>query len=232
VDADKAVIPDWSRKPDNGKKSVYVVRVDGYWPELCELTFKSLRWYAQKIGAEFVEITKRRYPDFPPTYEKVQVYDLGKDNAWNILIDADFLIHPLTPDVTKVLNPDEVGVDYGYAANTYLDTRDKYFLRYGENRGIATGLVVTSNMMHDLWTPLEFGWEEARKRVNREFIIDEYCLSRNLAKFGLKYTGLFQSEPENRKKWFIHLGCEEKTVEEKQKVVELTKSTLFDWGLV
>jgi len=223
---------DWSRRTHNNKTMMYVVRVNNYWPELCELTLPNLKRYANKIGAEFVEITKRKFPDFPPTYEKLQVYEMGMNNMWNILIDADFLLHPLTPDFRAYLNPKVVGIDYGYRASVYLDTNDKYFQRYGANQGLATGLVVTHNIVHDLWTPLEFEWEEARTRLQREFIIDEYCLSRNLARFGLKFIGLFQEKPESRAKWLIHLGSEEKTSDEKQKVIDKAKSLLKEWGQI
>ena len=223
--------PAWEHTPHNGRTCIYVVRVNDYWPELCNLTIPNLRRYARKIGADFVEITERKYPDFPPTYEKVQVHDLGWQNEWNILIDADFLLHPLTPDFRLALPPRVVGFDYGYAASSFLDTRSKYFLRYGQDRGIATGLVVTNNVTHDLWTPLEFGWEEARKRTKREFIIDEYCLSRNLARLGLPYVGLFQEMPDLRK-CLVHLGTEEKSKEERQAVLDRALSLLREWGQV
>lgn len=223
---------DWSRKPHNEKTVIYVVRVDDYQPDLCELTLRNLKLYAEKIGADFVEINERKFPDFPATYEKLQVHDLGRDNEWNILIDADFLLHPMTPDFRTYLSPNMVGIDYGYDASSYLDTSDKYFLRDGRNRGIATGLVVTNNVVHDLWTPLEFGWEEARTRLKREFIVDEYCLSRNLAKFGLKYVGLFQEEPESREEWFIHLGSEEKSESERKDIILKAGFLMKEWGQI
>lgn len=221
----------WEYSNNNGKTVIYVVRVNNYWPELCEITIPVLKRYAEKIGADFCEITERKYIDFPPTYEKMQVFDLGKENEWNILIDADFLLHPLTPDFRKFLEPNYVGVDYGYDASIYLDVNSKYFKRDGRNRGIATGLVVTHNIVHDLWTPLDCSWNEAKKFTKREFIIDEYCVSRNVAKFGLKYIGLFQEFPDIRKQCLIHLGSEEKDFDEKNKVVENAKILLNKWGI-
>lgn len=219
----------WDYIPHNGKTCIYVVRVNNYWPELCELTLPNLRYYAKKIGAEFFEITERKYPDFPATYEKLQVYELGQQNEWNILIDADFLLHPLMPDLRLSLNYDVVGIDCGYDASNILDTRSKYFLRDGRNRGIATGIVVTNNVNHDLWEPLEMSWEEARTKTKREHIIDEYCLSRNLARFGLKYTGLFQDYPEMRSR-MVHLGAEGKTEKERTEVINKAETLLRSWG--
>lgn len=223
------MLTNWEYVPHNGKTVVYVVRVNNYWPELCELTLPNLRYYAKKLNAELVEITERKYPDFPPTYEKLQVYDLGSQNEWNILIDADVILHPLMPDFRLVLPPDTVGFDSGYEASSYLDTRSKYFLRDGRNRGIATGLVVTNNITHELWTPLEYGWDVAKTRTKREFIIDEYCLSRNLARFNYKYLGIFQEHPEVRK-GIVHLGVEGKDAAAKQQVLERARTLLTNWG--
>jgi hypothetical protein len=207
-------------------KAVYVVRINNYFPELCEITIPLIKNYAKKIGAEFVEITERKFPDFPPTYEKLQIYELGKNNDWNILSDADNLIHPNAVDLTAYLKPDHVGYFSGFDANNMFEM-DKYFERDGRNLGMATGWVMSSNLTHDLWTPLEFGWEEARKRTKREFIIDEYCLSRNLAKFGLKFTGLNFSKAI----WdqFPHLGVEEEP--DRKAIVEKAKNIVKEWKI-
>lgn len=235
----------WEFRPHNNKTCIYVVRVDNYWPELCSLTIPNLKMYADKIGAEFHEITTRKYPDFPPTYEKLQVYELGMDNEWNILIDADFLLHPLCPDFTKLLRPDVVGIDSGYDASLLLNMNSKYFRRdtrrpmlsgntltKNSRQGIATGLVVSNNLTHDLWTPLEYGWEEARKHTKREFIVDEYCISRNIARFGLKYGGVFQGHMELRESWLVHLGIEEKNQQERQTAINHAKTLLKKWGQI
>lgn len=220
----------WSFKPHNGKTVIYVVRVNDYWPELCELTVQNLQYYAEKIGADLIEITERKYPDFPPTYEKLQIHELGRDNAWNILVDADFLFHPLAPDCTKLFPPDTVGFISGYDAHAFLNTRDKYFLRDGRDRGVATGFLVVNNLCHDIWTPLEFGWEKAQKCTRRPHIIDEFCISRNLARFGLKYIGVLQEQPDLQEEYYVHLGAEEKTSEERDKIVIRARRLMEEWG--
>jgi len=208
------------------KKALFVVRVNDYFPELCEITMPNIRFYANSIGAEFIEIKNRRYLDFPATYEKVQIYDLGKEYDWCILSDLDNMIHPNAIDFTTWLNPAYVGCFSGYGASDFFE-RDKYYLRDGRNIGIASGFVVTSTLTHDLWTPLEFGWEEARKRTKREFIIDEYCLGRNLAKYGLKFTGLNIND--SIRKMVVHLGTEEKNESERKLCVKKAKALKEEW---
>ena len=77
------------------KKTLFTLNVNKYSPEIVELTYPHLKAYAHKIGAEFVEITERKFKKMPVTYEKLQIFNLGKDNDWNIFIDADAMIQPM-----------------------------------------------------------------------------------------------------------------------------------------
>jgi hypothetical protein len=171
------------------KKEVFVVVVDNYMPELCAQTLPTIEAFATRIGAKFTVIKDRKYPDWHPVYEKLQVYELGKDNDWNILVDADTFISKDLGDITKDVPYTHVGVQYAYPAELVMQP-DIYFARDGRGQAIATNFVVTSNLTHDVWTPLEFDHTEANKRINRANAVDEYCLSRNLAKFGLKFAGI------------------------------------------
>ena len=71
------------------KKVIYVVVTPGYQPEMCAQTLPRIEKYAQKIGAQMQIISERQWPNMPPTYEKLQAYELGKDNDWSIILDAD-----------------------------------------------------------------------------------------------------------------------------------------------
>ena len=208
-------------------KTVHVVNVDNYFPEMCELTFPLLRGYAKKIGAQFNLITERKYPEFPPTYEKLQIYEQGADSDWNILIDADVVVGPDAPDVTTLpqASPAVVLAASAFPADGFFQA-DPYFLRDGRKIGLSGYFLVTHKMCHDLWTPLEFGYDVARHMTKRQHIVDEYCLSRNLAKFGLKMNGIGNFEH------FVHIGTnadgvyglpDDDPVEEK---IERTKRTI------
>lgn len=195
----------WPFEPHNGKTVVHVVRVNDYQPELCCLTLPNIEAYARRLNADFNVITERKFPDWPATYEKMQVFELGRENDWNILIDADFLIHPDMFDVRGVVPPNCIGMHFGYDADKCLKP-DKYFHRYGHNRGIASGFVVTSWLTHDIWEPLDMTPEEAKANVIRPHIVDEYCLSRNMAKYGLPFFGIL---PDPQTQYLLeHLGVE------------------------
>jgi hypothetical protein len=186
------------------KKAIFTVLVDNYLPELCKKTLPTIKAYADKIGADYILIKNRKYPDFPPTYEKMQIYELGQGYDFCLLIDADFIIDANAPDFTTGILPGYVGVLEAFdAGNLFL--KDEYFIKDGRNIGLVSCLVLTDKETHKLWEPLDVPWSEARLRTKREFIIDEYCLSRNLAKYGFKFTGLNYSD--EIKKLFYHIGA-------------------------
>lgn len=74
------------------------------------MTYPWIEFYANKIGAEIFVISDRKFPGFPPVYEKLQIYKLSKKmkNDWNIYIDSDTLIHPETIDFTNYIKKDTV----------------------------------------------------------------------------------------------------------------------------
>jgi hypothetical protein len=100
------------------------------------LTFPLLNRYAEKIGAEFRVISERKFPDWPITFEKFQIFNLGREaeNDWNIYIDADALIHPETPDFTLYIPKDTIahtGQDFAPLRWKY----DRFYMRDGRDIG-------------------------------------------------------------------------------------------------
>lgn len=185
------------------KKAVFTVIVDNYRPDICAQTIPTIKAYADKIGADHIIISERKFPEWPATYEKMQIFELGKDYDHCLLIDADMVVAENAPDFTHGILPGFVGVLEAFNADTLFE-KDEYFVKDGRNIGLASNLVLTDKETHRLWEPLEMTWEEARKKTEREFIIDEYCLSRNLAKYGFKFTGLNYND--DVMKLFSHLG--------------------------
>lgn len=184
------------------KKTVFTLNVDGYAPEITALTYPLIEAYAKKIGADFHIINERKFPEWPVTYEKLQIYQLAQEmeNDWNIYIDSDALVHPDTQDLTLLLPRDTIA----HFGHDHAPTRwrsDRFFKRDGRNFGSGNWLTVASDLCVDLWRPLDdLTLEEALDNiyptvfeqrsgvVNRAHLIDDYVLSRNIAKFGLKAT--------------------------------------------
>jgi hypothetical protein len=222
------------------KKTLFTLALDNWEPEITALTFPLMKRYAYKIGADFHVISERKFPGWPAGCEKLQIYDLGREmqNDWNFYIDADALIHPDMFDVTAQLNKDTVcfnGRDFAGIRWRY----NEFFLRDGRNIGACNWFVVASDWCLDLWHPPTVSYDEAidsifpteneiNTVVTRSHLMDDYLLSYNIARFGLKVTtamDIFQKEC-NATYSIFH----QYTLPPEAKVVEMRKC-LRDWKI-
>lgn len=217
------------------------MNVDGYAPDITALTYPLMQQYARKIGADFHIIDQRLSPDYPPAYEKLQIYQLGREmqNDWNIFFDSDTLIHPETIDFTTYLRKDTVLHNACDMANVRWKY-DEYFLRDGRNIGSCNWFAIASDWCLDLWHPLDIPLEQALNAINpipaelnsgisKAHLLDDYTLSRNIAKFGLKFRKAIDIQQEcglSGAGFFWH----QYTIPEDEKVIGLRK-TLKEWGL-
>lgn len=180
------------------RKAVWTLNLENsYAPEITSITYPYIKAWADKIDAEFRLITERQYPGAPATYEKLQLFHLGEDYDWNIYIDSDALIHPDLFDPTVHIHPDTV-MQYG---SDLVGTRfkiDKYFMRDGRFISSCNWFTMASKECLDLWHPLEdMSMEQALSNIKPQLkesptcsdghLIDDYVLSRNISRYGLKY---------------------------------------------
>ncbi len=224
------------------KKTIYTLNINDYAPDILALTRPWLEFYANRIGAEIVDITERKWPDMPIVYEKLQIYELAKTNGsdWNIYIDSDCLIHPETIDFTNFLPKDTVlqaGKDMANIRWRY----DKYFLRDGRNIGTCNWFTIFSDWCLDLYHPIEdMTLDECRKFmfptvveqntvIDRDHLIDDFVLSRNVARYGLKYKNVPEVLKEldlEQANFFWH----EYVITESEKILNLKKA-IETWKL-
>jgi hypothetical protein len=180
------------------RKTVWTLNINNYEPNITALTYPLMRAWAHKIGAEFRIITERKFPDFPIVYEKLQLHELGADSDWNIYLDSDALVNPEMFDPTNHLGMDTVahnGSDMAGVRWTY----DGYFRRDGRNIGSCNWCTIASNWCLDIWHPLEVPLVDALSKIHPTIgehnsgmftdnhLIDDYTLSRNIARYGLKF---------------------------------------------
>lgn len=191
------------------KKILHVLNIDNFFPELFKYTFPTIQNYAKRDNWEINLITKRKFLEWHINYEKMQVWEDGKNAEVNLLVDADVLIHPKFPSVTDIVPPNHVGFNDNYNASKKFFLND-YFMRDGRDVGIASNFVVSYKMTHELWKPLKDITPEQGRKITfiREGDIDEYCISNNMAKYGLKYCGITW-EPWMRP-YLIHTGTGDK----------------------
>lgn len=224
------------------KKTIFVLNVDNYNPMITSLTYPLMKTWALKIGANFHEIKTRKFPTFPVAYEKLQIYELGKDmkNDWNIYIDADALVHPDLFDITNHLSKDTVL----HNRNDLSGNRwkyDEYFMRDGRYISSCNWFTIASDWCLDLWKPLDMTCEEAVNNIypvklelnagiTRHHLIDDYTLSRNIARFGLKFKSLATIQQELGQKDFNYL-YHQYLMPEREKVKQIC-FTIRNWGFL
>lgn len=185
-------------RPRELVKTLWTLNIGDYAPKVRAITYPFLRRYAEKIGADFREITQRRFPEWPVTYEKLQIHELGRESDWNIYIDADTLVHPDFFDLTEHLPMDTV-CQNGKDSAAWRWRYDDYFRRDGRGIGACNWFTVASRWCLDLWRPLEIDpvtvmariYPQANERLSgiaARHLIDDFALSRNIARYGLKFT--------------------------------------------
>lgn len=203
----------------SGRKTLYTLDIEGYCPSITALTHPLLKGYAKKIGAEFLVIRSRRWPERAPVYEKLQLYELmaSRQDDWAIYVDGDTLVHPDMFDVTEHLRMDTV-CHHGSDMAGHRWRYDDYFRRDGRHLGSCNWFTVASRWCRDLWRePDDLTYEEAIERIfptqaerdsgiTREHLIDDYLLSRNVARFGLKFTTVraLLNALQDRGEYFYH----------------------------
>jgi hypothetical protein len=219
------------------KKTIFLLNVDNFAPEITALTYPLIERYAKKIGAGVHMITDRKFPSYPPVYEKMQIFDLGREmgNDWNIYIDSDALVHPDMFDVTEFIKKDTVCHNGSDMANNRW-RYDGYFRRDGRHIGSCNWFAVASDWCLDLWHPLTIPYEVALEQIfpiqnelntviTRDHLIDDYTLSRNIARFGLKFRTVIDIiKEQGGGNYFWHaytVGIKEK--------VEMMKNLLCVW---
>lgn len=180
--------------------TIFTLNINNYEPEIRKLTYPLMREYARKIGADFVEISGRCFPSWPVSYEKLQIYELGESEGWNLFFDADTLIHPDTIDFTDYLLEETVYNNSKDMAGLRWKF-DRFFHRDGRSIGTGNWLAFVHGWCIEYFKPLEISLTEALENIHptreelaggltREHFIDGYATSRNVAKYGLDFDTL------------------------------------------
>jgi hypothetical protein len=186
-------------------KTLFTLLVGNYPRTITDLTLPLLQYHAHKIGAKFQVISERKFPEHPIAYEKLQIFELGRDNDWNIFVDVDTIIRPDLFDLTEYLSKDQVllySSDFAPIRLRY----DRFFRRDGRNLTAGNFFMIASDWCHEFWEPLQdtdITVQDAIAQIfpitaesavghTPEHFIDEYVIARNMAKYGLHYTSYLQ----------------------------------------
>lgn len=181
----------------SSKKCVHVMVLPGWQASLADVTLPHLKRYAEKIGAEFNVICQRRFPEWPLSFEKHQIFEAGKDYDWNVYFDVDVLIHPDMDDFTLRHPPEQVGNWWYQDIRGICEAeRMDVFRDDGRYYGVADCFVATSRKTHGLWTPLGGGFDHYIPLLSTadRSLITTFSLSFNLARFRYPIGGVLQNE--------------------------------------
>jgi hypothetical protein len=185
------------------KKIIYTLNLNpADYRQITDLTYPFIKAWAEKIGAEFIEIKDRKFPQWKsPTYEKLQIFELGKDNDWNIFIDADALVHPDMPDITRLKEMQDMKTcAHNGCDAAFLRWRtNRHFERDGRNIGSCTWFCVAPKLCLELYAPMtDMTPEETYRQIfplvgeqkagyEPWRLVEDYVMSYNIAKYGLRF---------------------------------------------
>ena len=112
-----------------------------------------------------------------------------------------------------------------YDLSSHFNTAGNiFFERDQRDAGIVDAFIATSSLTHDLWKPLPGGFESYKTLFkDTEYRrISEYCISLNLATYGLQYGGAF-----SRVDQIFHVGF---TSGDVQEAASIAQAKLREWG--
>jgi hypothetical protein len=209
-------------------RCVFVLATPDYRPELCALTLPNLKRYADRLNADFIRIQERQFPNFPLTFERMQIYELGRGNEWNICIDADIIMSPHAGDFTTWIPTDTIAnLGFYDLRNHFYVDEDPLFKEDSRFYGISDSFVGASKAAHELWRPLEgemkqyidlfkFKDDWAQRRIS------EFCISKNLALHHFKTAA-----PVKYVEDYIHLETTTGSIKDPE---EYIYKKLKEWG--
>lgn len=187
-------------------KKILVTLDINYPKEITNLTFPYMKKYAENIGAEFLVLTERKYPNLPITLEKFQLYDIGAD--YIIFLDADTLINPNAFDFSTLKS--DIIVIAEWLDGAYFSQTSPP----GENKiRVHSAFLAFSKESKYLVEPHEnpLQYIENILNPNPEWQLDEYIMSLNL----LKHGGNILTTKEHFPNAIAHYGGITVTFEEK-----------------
>lgn len=205
-------------------KCVHIVRNNNLSEAVCALTVPFIKEYARRIGADVNMIgTTRAFPDYPSTYERMQIFAAGRQYDWNICVDTDMLLGPSLLDATTTVPRQAIGLIMNYSAAQSFPVNHRCFGRDGRDLVPVESFIVTSDWTHDLWEPLKGSSPANLALVFNDYQIAEYTLAFNLARYGLKCSGAFPPGSQIARVTPDNAGGEHE--------VNYVRATLREWGV-
>lgn len=173
-------------------KCVHILQPPLVSEEVTEITIPRIQSYARSIGADINLIgSKRKFPEYPLQYERLQIFDDGKDYEWNLAVDGDLLIGENVVDPTLYLSPKKIALTLSYPLSACASVESRIFQRDKRDLLPLQFFLVTSHLTHELWEPLPGPPQHHIGSLIELDRMAEYACAYNIARYGLQVSGTF-----------------------------------------
>jgi hypothetical protein len=166
--------------PITSDRLVITLATGDYYQSILDVSRPTIRAYAQKIGADYIELTNKTQTWWG--LEKFRVGHFSKQYDRTLYIDADCLVKPGTPDLFEVVSPDRIGFHNDNPYNpggselwltsersALLNSQGVSLRDYGEPVCQNTGVIVMSRH-HDIWKGMQKPFP--KKHCDEQFWIE------------------------------------------------------------
>lgn len=140
------------------KLAVVTVAIGDHYSKLSVVTHPTIKRYSEKVGADFISITKQKVSRSTPHWEKFQIYDLLKTYDRILYVDTDIIIRKCAPNIFDIIPEDCLGI---FNEATFVLHREYAMTRAYEAYGITnigwdgryynSGVMVISRCHRDLF---------------------------------------------------------------------------------
>ena len=156
---------------------------------------RSIKEYAERIGADYVELTNKTQLWWG--YEKFRVYEYAQQYDYTIYIDADCVVSANCPNLVDLLGESDVLIHNDTPFLSSLDWMLEEKSVVYESQGLPvdteipsyclnTGVVVCRQSSADIWKPPLLPLP--RKHCDEQFWIEYQCLPYSVQYLPLKYN--------------------------------------------
>ena len=202
----------------NSELAICTIPADQYSMELLEITRDSIKEYAKKCGADYIELSGDKNPDWSIS-NKYRVYEVASRYKKTLYLDCDIIVSKFAPDIflqtpdNKISAYDEWEVWEGQNKTDWITNEQSQIIdelsldSQTKNSMINGGVLVIPNSLCDFY-------KEPTKRHPKLWCFDQNYLTLTLPKenfnnltkkFNCMYTDPYFWELSD-KAYFIHVN--------------------------
>lgn len=170
------------------KKAVVTVVCGEYYQAIANVTHRSMRPYAERIGADFITLTS--WDDFSyASWTKLDVEPLFNVYDRILVLDSDVLVNPSSPNIFDIVPEHMIGAhnQAPYSQDLMAATKER-MIKYGADMSnwhgtyYNSGVIVASRQHRDIFAQPP---QELRKVFD-----DQTWINANITKNPINYNNL------------------------------------------